>query len=227
MASVLDSIKRFYSGDDAIFNNLLVFIASMVIGTLMAPGLFEQMQAGIKNPTIPPSSYSIGVIWSFYFIGYFLLIMNNRINGQEVGLPVINLKPIQIAVKAIPFGIIYFLIAFVIGLIPIIGGLIAIFIVTPMQVKYAKNFDLKYATEWMSTKELIVPMIVPTILLSLKMMVLITLTMIPVIWVCFMFLKNQILMLSLVFYFITIISIVYNDNLAQIFTEVNYEPTTY
>lgn len=225
MASIKESAVKIYTGENVIGINLLFFIISI---TVAATIFFYGSKSFVTYAIIS------GVL--FLFVGFVLKLMHGVIKVNAQLLPEIDADIITIALKYIPaavlIGVICFVINLVLGLIPIIGSLIAGILTTMisdlMMLMYCEKFDMTDAFNFKKLKFLLGPLFMPIIILSLKMLLLVTLVFLPITYLSayvFTFLfKNNIFIFAAIFtYLLIIMQIMYFDNLAQIYNEITFD----
>lgn len=225
MASIKESAAKIYTGENALGTNILFFIVSM---TVAATIFFYGPKSLVTNAII--------ISLSFLLTGFCLKLMHEVIKDNSQKLPEIDTDILIIALKFIPAGllcgVICSLISFVLGLIPILGALIAGLLTTMieslMMLMYCEKFDVLDAFNFKKLKFLLGPLLRPIIILSLKMLLFVTLVVTPIAglfaYIFTFLLKNNIFIFAAIFAYLVMVSvIVYFDNLAQIYAEITFD----
>lgn len=225
MASIKESAAKIYTDENALGVNILIFIFSM---TVAATIFFYGPKSFV--------TYAVVIGISFLLTGFCLKLMHEVIKDNSQKLPEIDTDMITIALKFIPAGflggLICSLISLVLGLIPILGALIASILTALIQdlmmLMYCEKFDVLDAFNFKKIKFLLGPLLKPIIILSLKMFLVVTLVLTPIVYLsAFVFtslLKNNLFMFAAIFAYLVLVTvIIYFDNLAQIYSEITFD----
>lgn len=215
MASVIESLNKLYSDDNAVPFHIFILTLSAIVA--------YSVVAFAKLSVMTIITYAVVAI---IVGGMCLKVAHNRLNLIE-NLPEVDEQNFIVAIKYIPVGIVVTVLNVVISLIPILGA-IAQFVfglsVYPIiHVRFCKNYSTKDALNTQKIKEHFGAFIVPCLLLSLKMLLFTILIILPTILATVNLAKNNIfLIVTMIMYIMIINYYIYMDNLAQIYLEVDF-----
>lgn len=231
MASIKYSIERIYKDDDALTKHLILLILSVLLALPFANFDFKSPDP-TGNLAGMLAIYPLLIIGGILFYGYILTMMNNTINAREQILPYFNMEVIKVGFKAIPVSfvatIINIGISLIFSIIPIIGtiagSILGGLIVVIMTLNYSKDFQYSDAFNFGKTKELMSPIFIPLLLLSLKLLLVALFIGMPLFILSIFLLKdNLFIAIMLMVYYTIILHLMYYENVAQIYTEISFD----
>ena len=215
MASVINTIKRLYTDENTV--PFHVFILTLSAITSYSFVAFQ------KNSLIAIGAYVI----SFVIIaGMIFKATHNRLNLIET-LPEVDEQNLIIVLKYMPILIIFAILGFILNLIPIIGVLIqfvfGLSLYPIINVRFCKNYKVGEAFDYNKIKELFGAFILPNIFLAIKLFLFLLIVILAMAFSLGAFARDNVfLFITILLYIISINYYIYMDNLAQIYSEVDF-----